>query len=94
MSVFERLVPFFRAAKRRRQVLLVTHNPNLVVNTDADQVIVARCSPRGTGALPEFSYIAGGLECEQIRREICLVLEGGERAFRERERRYELSVGR
>jgi ABC-type lipoprotein export system ATPase subunit len=41
-SVFEELVPHFREARQRRQVIIVTHNANLVINTDADQVIVAR----------------------------------------------------
>jgi hypothetical protein len=41
-SVFDELVPHFREARKRRQVIIVTHNANLVVNTDADQVIVAR----------------------------------------------------
>jgi predicted ATPase len=35
-SVFEVLVPHFREARKRRQVIVVTHNANLVVNTDAD----------------------------------------------------------
>jgi hypothetical protein len=35
------LVPLFQAAKRRRQVIIVTHNANLVINTDADQIIAA-----------------------------------------------------
>ena len=44
-SVYEELVPHFREARKRRQVIIVTHNANLVVNTDADQVksrIIAR----------------------------------------------------
>ena len=40
-SVFEELVPHFREARHRRQVIVVTHNANLVVNEDADQVLVA-----------------------------------------------------
>ncbi len=42
-SIYDILRGYFRQAKERRQVIIVTHNPNLVVNTDADQVIVARC---------------------------------------------------
>lgn len=40
-SIYDELVPLFLAAKRKRQVIMVTHNANLVVNTDADQVIIA-----------------------------------------------------
>lgn len=44
-SVYSELVKLFRAASNRRQIIMVTHNANLVVNTDVDQVIVAHCSP-------------------------------------------------
>ena len=46
-SVYTELVPHFRAAKQRRQIVMVTHNANLVVNTDADQVIVATSEKKG-----------------------------------------------
>jgi energy-coupling factor transporter ATP-binding protein EcfA2 len=42
-SIFDELVERFRRAKQRRQIIIVTHNAELVVNTDADQVIVATC---------------------------------------------------
>jgi hypothetical protein len=45
-SVCDELVPLFQAAKRRRQVIMVTHNANLVINTDADQIIVAEVGRR------------------------------------------------
>jgi hypothetical protein len=55
-SVFEELVTRFREAKKRRQIIIVTHNANLVVNTDADQVIVASCGRHRPGQLPQISY--------------------------------------
>ena len=87
-SVFDELVGYFRAARLRRQVILVTHNANLVVNTDADQVIVAEATRVSPTGLPSLSYRTGGLEDPAIRRDVCALLEGGERAFLERERRY------
>jgi hypothetical protein len=89
-SVFHDLVPHFREARKRRQVIIVTHNANLVVNTDVDQVIVATSQPSQKGALPEISYATGSLENPAIRHSVCDILEGGERAFLERERRYRL----
>jgi ABC-type lipoprotein export system ATPase subunit len=89
-SVFEELVPHFREARKRRQIIIVTHNANLVVNTDADQVIVARSERPETSSLPTISYESGSLENSSIRRRVCQILEGGERAFLERERRYRL----
>jgi ABC-type lipoprotein export system ATPase subunit len=86
-SVYNDLVGLFREASTRRQVIMVTHNANLVVNTDADQVIVANCGHLQAGRLPELSYSAGGLEDEATRESVCQILEGGEDAFRERARR-------
>lgn len=91
-SVFDDLVPVFREAKRRRQIIVVTHNANLVVNTDVDQVIVARCGPHRPGQLPDITYESGGLESSAIRRAVCAILEGGERAFRERARRLRVAA--
>ncbi len=89
-SVFEELVPHFREARRRRQVIIVTHNANLVVNTDADQVIVASSERKHGIGLPTLSYFCGSLENPAIRKAVCDILEGGERAFLDRERRYRL----
>ena len=83
-------MPHFREARKRRQIIIVTHNANLVVNTDADQVIVASCKPADPGKLPLIDYTSGSLENPDIRDAVCDILEGGERAFLERERRYRL----
>lgn len=82
------LVPFFVEAARRRQIIMVTHNSNLVVNTDADQVIVATSERADGSDLPHFHYEAGGLEEPRIRTLVCQYLEGGEEAFRRRADRY------
>lgn len=92
-SIFDELVPLFREAKLRRQIIIVTHNANLVVNTDSDQVIVAHASPHIPGRLPNITYETGGLENEKIRKFVCGILEGGEAAFRERAKRLRVSMG-
>lgn len=93
-SVFEELVSLFIAAKSKRQVIMVTHNANLVINTDADQIIVAEVGPHQIGGLPPISYKAGGLENASIRKAVCDILEGGEDAFRERARRLRVRLER
>lgn len=93
-SVFDELVSLFIAAKSKRQVIMVTHNANLVINTDADQIIVANASPPASGGLPSFTYTAGGLENAEIRKVVCDILEGGEKAFRERARRLRVRLER
>jgi hypothetical protein len=92
-SVFVDLVPFFQAAAKRRQIIMVTHNPNLVVNTDSDQVIIADSSRRDPGQLPDVTYIAGGLEDPEIRGHVCRVLEGGRDAFERRQKQYKARNG-
>lgn len=80
--VFDDLTPAFREAKQRRQILIATHNANLVVNTDAEQIIIADNSD---GVL---SYRTGTLEDLGIREAIKIILEGGDEAFKKREERY------
>jgi energy-coupling factor transporter ATP-binding protein EcfA2 len=89
-SIYAELVQLFRKASERRQIIMVTHNANLVVNTDVDQVIVANCDSVGEGRLPTLSYRSGGLDDPAIRKVVCEILEGGEAAFRERARRLGL----
>ena len=93
-SVFAELVPTFMAAKARRQVVMVTHNANLVINTDADQIIIAEASPQPDGGLPRLTYRAGGLDNAEIRKAVCEILEGGELAFQERARRLRVRLER
>jgi ABC-type uncharacterized transport system ATPase subunit len=93
-SIFDELVSLFLEAKSKRQVIMITHNANLVVNTDADQVIVARAGPHAPGQLPPISYLSGGLESANIRQAVCDLLEGGERAFQERARRLRMTLDR
>jgi hypothetical protein len=80
-SVFDELVPHFRNARKRRQVIVVTHNANLVVNTDADQIIIATSARQTEGGLPLISYESGSLENPRVRAAVCRLLEGGSMRF-------------
>jgi hypothetical protein len=93
-SVFDELVSLFMMAKTKRQVIIVTHNANLVINTDADQIIIANAGPHLAGGLPPITYVAGGLDEAHIREAVCNILEGGEAAFRERARRLRVRIDR
>lgn len=93
-SIFDELVGLFIQAKRKRQVIIVTHNANLVVNTDADQIIVAHAGPHQAGNLPPITYEYGGLEEARVRKAVCDILEGGESAFQERARRLRIRLAR
>lgn len=79
------LVPIFKKIKKYRQVIIVTHNANLVVNADAEQVIVA------DNENETINYNSGGIENGAIRDKICKILEGGKDAFTKREQKYGFS---
>jgi energy-coupling factor transporter ATP-binding protein EcfA2 len=91
-SIFDELVDRFRETRRRRQIIIVTHNANLVVNTDADQVIIASAGAHRARQLPKITYTLGGLENPVIREQVCEILEGGRRAFEERARRLRFKL--
>ncbi len=91
-SVYDELVDLFSEARRKRQVILVTHNANLVVNTEADQIIVAEIGGSTGRGLPPISYRTGTLDTPETRDAVCDILEGGARAFRERARRLGLDL--
>lgn len=101
-SVYSTLVEYFRRAKHNRQVIIVTHNANLVVNGDAEQVIVANFEKDRSTQKTQIRYVSGALENttpapgtganvldrQGIREHVCELLEGGETAFGRRERKY------
>ena len=93
-SIYDELVHLFIAAKTKRQVIMVTHNANLVVNTDADQIIVAAADAHTPGQLPPISYRSGGLDQAPTRKQVCDILEGGEDAFKQRARRLRVALER
>jgi hypothetical protein len=78
--IYGLVVQQIRRNKLRRQLIIVTHNPNIVVNGDAELIHVLdfnhQCHVKQTGSLQD----------QAMRREVCQVMEGGEEAF---ERRYQ-----
>jgi ABC-type cobalamin/Fe3+-siderophores transport system ATPase subunit len=60
-SIYTLLTVYFKNAKVRRQIILIIYNPNLVVNTDAEQVVIADMAKRDD-ALPHISYVSGSLK--------------------------------
>ncbi|MEX0748622.1 MAG: AAA family ATPase [Candidatus Saccharimonadales bacterium] len=79
------MVPMLRAIKQSRQVILSTHNANIVVGCDADQVIVARLDEKKKA---DRKYASGSIESEDINHYIQTILEGGSEALAHRYRRY------
>lgn len=64
-SVYDDLVGFLKQKKAKRQIIIVTHNPNLVIGADAEEVIVANQSGQEIGRENRkhlFEYVSGSLE--------------------------------
>ena len=76
------LVDLFKELKRYRQIIISTHNANLVVTADAEQVIVANNNDE------TLSYFSGSLENKDIVEKVCTILEGGKTAFENRRNKY------
>lgn len=74
--IYDLIVTQLRTIKQRRQVIVVTHNPNIVVNGDAEMVIALDARGGQTHRICE-----GSLQQIDVREEICRVMEGGKEAF-------------
>ncbi len=84
--IYKLVVGRLREMKPTRQVIVVTHNPNIVVHGDAELVL----SLEARGGQTTIA-VSGGLQEQKVRDEICRVMEGGPAAFEERYRRIKLS---
>ncbi len=87
-SIVNDLVELLRKQKEYRQIILVTHNANIVIGADSEQVIIASERDEANSQKEKFCYEGGSLENSEIRSKICEILEGGKNAFRKRENRY------
>lgn len=74
--IYDLIVTQLREIKQKRQILIVTHNANIVVNGDAENVIVLDVGDGQTKIVNQ-----GGLQDPSVRDEICRVMEGGKEAF-------------
>lgn len=83
--VYETVVKTVKKAKANRQLIFVTHNPNIPVLGDAEQVIVMQSDGRS-------GSVAGAGSVDQCRDAIINLLEGGVKAFQLRSERYHIAT--
>jgi ABC-type Mn2+/Zn2+ transport system ATPase subunit len=84
--IYSSLVPVLRRAKERRQIVIVTHNPNIAVLGDAEQIIVLKSqSDRG------IITARGSIDDPETRDAACNILEGAREAFLRRAKIYGLA---
>jgi len=86
-SIFTVLANCIREAKKNRQVILVTHNPNLAVGADAEQIIYVQLEKSRNY---KFSYETGAIENPRINEKIVIILEGTQPAFVKRRLKYQI----
>jgi ABC-type lipoprotein export system ATPase subunit len=84
-TIVSLLVPVLNEAKQKRQIIMVTHNPNLAVVCDAEQIIHCEIDRRNG---QNISYTSGAIECRVINRKVVDVLEGTMPAFDNRKMKY------
>jgi len=84
-TVYDLLVPCVKEAKRRRQIFVVTHNPNLAVVCDAEQIIWADLDKKNNHVM---RYISGAIESQILNRATVDILEGTMPAFDNRDSKY------
>jgi len=104
-TIYELLCKMIKEKKKERQILIVSHNANLVVATDTENIIVANQKGQSDGSSDgtyRFEYVNGSLEhskvkdekilsillSQGIREHVCDILEGGDEAFKQREKKY------
>jgi AAA domain, putative AbiEii toxin, Type IV TA system/AAA domain len=96
--IIMRIVQLIRTSKNRRQLIFATHNPNIVVNGDADKIIALKSgeAPASTTDDPPRIQLLddGAIETASIRETITHIMEGGKEAFDLRSRKYRFDAVR
>ena len=83
--IYDLIVKQLHESKNRRQVIVATHNPNIVVNGDSELVH----SFHFKNGQVQIAH-SGGLDDKDIREDICTIMEGGREAFTRRYKRMEI----
>ncbi|NUL44974.1 hypothetical protein F7P69_07160 [Cellulosimicrobium funkei] len=105
-SIYDTIVPYLVERKTERQIIMVSHNANLVIGADSEQVIVANRhgDDRKNKDSRTFDYFTGALEHSWpldelsatalgrcgVREHACEILDGGEEAFQKRRSKYNI----
>lgn len=105
-SMYGLIVPYLKEQKKRRQIIMVSHNANLVIGSDSEQIIVANQhgDDRKNKGNQKFDYFSGALEYTKerdenedivllsrgVREHACDILDGGVVAFEKRKDKYNI----
>jgi hypothetical protein len=105
-SIYDTIVPYLVKRKKERQIIMISHDANLVIGADSEEVIVTNRhgADRPNKDSRTFEYLTGSLEHSQshsnasptilgrcgIREHACEILDGGEEAFQKRREKYKI----
>lgn len=105
-SIYDQIVPYLKEQKKRRQIIMVSHNANLVIGSDSEQIIVANKhgDDRKNRDNQKFDYLSGSLEFTKeldenedivllscgAREHAINILDGGKSAFEKRRHKYNI----
>ncbi len=81
----DNLIDLIKILKKEKQVIIASHNANLVVGGDAEEIIISKMDN-----VADRKYISGSIENPLIKKEIINILEGGKTAFDQRKKKYNL----
>ncbi len=83
-TIYEDVIKLIRTLKPKTQFMFATHNANFPVLGDAEQIISCSYSD------DSIQLKSGSIDCPKLQQEIVDIMEGGEEAFQQRKRRYEI----
>jgi len=81
--IYKTIVDNLRKIKEKRQIIIVTHNPNIAVLGDAELII-----PLKSTSVKTYITDRGSIDRQEIRNLCCDILEGGKHAFISRQKLY------
>jgi predicted ATP-dependent endonuclease of OLD family len=87
-SVYRILVKFIKEAKKKRQIIIVTHNPNLAVVCDAEQIISIKIEKENKN---KVTLVSGAIENPELNAKTVEILEGTFPAFDNRTEKYKVT---
>jgi len=82
-TIYDDVIKVLRRLKGRIQFIFATHNANIPVLGDSEQIITCSCQNE------TFSSEVGSIDVHQIQQKIVKIMEGGEEAFNRRREIYE-----
>lgn len=83
-TIYDDVIRVLQGLKTKTQFIFATHNPNIPVLGDCEQVISCRYENK------KISSFVGSIDDINIRKQIVTIMEGGDEAFEKRKRIYEL----